>query len=86
MPGLQLAEVVRFEQLSESWTCEPQHVRLHQVAILLGTQPRLLLHEVPYPLHGPSTPLTSPPTPHPTLPFPRCCAALYCVSRGYDPQ
>ena len=44
--GLQLDEVVQFEQLSESWTCKLQHVRLHQVAILLGTQPRLLLHEV----------------------------------------
>ena len=67
--GLQLDEEVRFEQLSESWTCEPQHVRLHQIAILLGTYPRLLLHEVLFPSPPP------PPPPH-THPNPKCLALL----------
>lgn len=70
--GLQLAEVVKFEQLSESWFCEPRHVRLHQVAILLGTQPRLLLHEVLYPSFW--TVYSQPPSLLSC--FPSCCALL----------
>ena len=58
--GLQLGEEVSFEQLSESWTCKPQHVRLHQVAILLGRYPRLLLNQVLSP--------SCPPPPHRLVP------------------
>ena len=45
--GAQLGEEVKFEQLSEKWTCKAQHVRLQQVAILLGSHARLQLHQVP---------------------------------------
>ena len=72
--GLQLDEEVRFEQLSESWTCEPQHVRLHQIAILLGTYPRLLLHEVLFPR-------PPPPSPHPNPKFLALLPSLPLITR-----
>lgn len=44
--ALQNGEEVRFEELSDAVHFEAHHVRLHQVAIITGKLPRLLLDEV----------------------------------------
>ena len=44
--SLQNGEEVHFEELSDAVHFEPHHVRLHQVAIITGKLPRLLLDEV----------------------------------------
>jgi len=43
---LQNGEEVRYEELSDAMHFEAHHVRLHQVAIITGKLPRLLLDEV----------------------------------------
>lgn len=44
--SLQNGEEVRYEELSDAVHFEAHHVRLHQVAIITGKLPRLLLDEV----------------------------------------
>ncbi len=44
--SLQNGEQVRFEELSDAVHFEGHHVRLHQVAIITGKVPRLLLDQV----------------------------------------
>ncbi len=51
----QNGEEVRYEELSDAVHFEGHHVRLHQVAIITGKLPRLLLDQVcffPHPLEA----------------------------------